>query len=76
MTDELRRMEEERRVSVAMGQLQQSTWTTWETVDPEKRQVKRSDLWSMEQLRISILLPSEYDLLSTPANLYSWKLSK
>ena len=65
MTDELRRMEEERRVSVVMAQLQQSAWTTWEAVDPEKRQVRRSDLWSMEQLRISILLRSVYDLLST-----------
>jgi len=76
MTDELRRVEEERRVSVAMGRPQQGAWTTWEAVDPQKRQVKRSVLWSMEQLRVSILLHSVYDLLPTTANLYSWKLSE
>lgn len=46
MTDELRRMEKQRRVSVAMGQPQQSAWTTWEAV--EGRRLKWSDLWTME----------------------------
>lgn len=40
--EEIRRMEEERQVSVTVGQPQQGAWTTWEAVD--NRRVKWSDL--------------------------------
>ena len=40
------------------------------------RQVKWSDLWFIEQLRISMPLCSVHDFLPTSVNLYNWKLSE
>ena len=74
VTEEIRQVEEEQRVVKAVGQAQQGAWTTWE--EAVGRRVTWSNLWSMEPLRISILLRSVYDLLPTPVNLTKWKMAE
>ena len=70
VTEELRKMEEERRVTKAVGQSQQGAWTTWQGAD--NRVISWEGLKGMEPVKISMLLRSVYDLLPTPANLQKW----
>jgi len=69
-TQEIREVEEEKRLATAVGQVKQGAWTRWESVD--QRNVSWRVLWEMEPLRISFLWRSTYDLLPTPANLSTW----
>ena len=59
VVDEVRKMEEERRQTQAVGQAQQGRWTCWESV--EQRQLKWTEMWSMEPQRISFLVGAAYD---------------
>ena len=67
----IRRMEEGLRKTKAVELGQQRAWTRWNV--PE-RKVTWSELWRMEPLRISFLLRSVYDVLSSPSNLLKWGL--
>ena len=74
VTEEIRKMEEEKRMAKAVSQSQQGAWTTWE--EAADRNISWASLRSMEPLRISMLLRSVYDLLPTPSNLQKWKLAE
>ena len=70
VNDELRSIEEKKRVEWAMWQPQGMYWSWKSIVD---KNVKWSDLMSMQQSHISFLLQSVYDILPTPSNLLRWK---
>ncbi|XP_035658193.1 uncharacterized protein LOC118403564 [Branchiostoma floridae] len=70
LIQEVRRMEEERRRVVAVGQRQQGAWLNWEGA--VERRLSWSDLWSMQNARLSFLLRSVYDVLPSPYNLTRW----
>ena len=73
VSEELRSMEEEKRVAWAVCQPQQgSAFTVWESVID--KYAKWSDLRNMEPSRISFLLWSVYHLLPTSSNQLSWNL--
>lgn len=55
VTEELRRMEEERRVSVAVGQPQQGAWTTREAVKNRQVNCKPMDNGTPEDQHASAL---------------------
>ncbi|KAJ7325721.1 hypothetical protein OS493_029149 [Desmophyllum pertusum] len=64
-------MVDEGRVSVAAGPASAGCVDhlfNWEAVEDMQGIGGRSDLWSMEPLRITMLLRSVYDLLPTPAS--------
>jgi hypothetical protein len=70
VSEEIREVEEEKRLAIAVGQAKQGAWTKWESV--EQRNISWNVLWRMEPIRISFLWRSTYDLLPTPANLSKW----
>ena len=67
LVDEVRRIEEEKRMAVAVGQRQQGAWTHWESV--MQRKLSWSQLWRMEPQRLRFLVRAMADLLPTAANL-------
>ncbi|XP_066296191.1 uncharacterized protein [Branchiostoma lanceolatum] len=74
VVQEVRRMEEEKRRVVAVGQRQQGAWLNWEGA--VERRLTWSDLWSMQNARVSFLLRAVYDVLPSPQNLTRWFKSK
>ena len=73
LVDEVRRIEEEKRMAVAVGQRQQGAWTHWESV--MQRKLSWSQLWRMEPQRLRFLVRAMADLLPTAANLQRWGLA-
>ena len=68
--EEVRAGVEEGRTSRAAGLRQQGAWTRWEhAID---RKVTWTDLWQSEPHRISFLVRAVYDVLPSPANLFTW----
>ena len=65
--NEVRRIEEEKRLAVAVGQRQQGAWTHWEAV--MQRKLSWSQLWRMEPQGLRCLIRAMSDLLPTAANL-------
>ena len=74
VTEELRKMEEEKRMAKAVSQSQQGAWTMWE--EAADRNISWASLRSMDPLRISMLLRYVYDLLPTPSNLQKLKITE
>ncbi|KAI8513341.1 hypothetical protein Bbelb_099800 [Branchiostoma belcheri] len=70
VTQEVRRMEEEKRRVVAVGQRQQGAWVNWEGA--VGRKLTWNDLWGMQNFRLSFLLRAVYDVLPTPQNVTRW----
>ncbi|GFN84493.1 polyprotein [Plakobranchus ocellatus] len=69
--DEIRNKEDSTRVQKAVQQPQQGQWTNWDTAI--QRSLTWNDIWHMAPLRISFLIRSVYDLLSSNANLVRWR---
>ncbi|GFN84901.1 reverse transcriptase [Plakobranchus ocellatus] len=65
--DEIRNKEDSARVQKAVQQPQQGQWANWDTAI--QRSLTSNDIWHMAPLRISFLIRSVYDLLSSNANL-------
>ncbi|GFN79041.1 reverse transcriptase [Plakobranchus ocellatus] len=65
--DEIRNKEDSTRVQKAVQQPPQGHWTIWGTAI--QRSLTWNDVWHMAPLRISFLIRSIYDLLSSNANL-------
>ncbi|GFO28299.1 reverse transcriptase [Plakobranchus ocellatus] len=68
--DEIKNKEYSTRVQKAIQQPQQGQWTNWDTAI--QRSVTWNDIKHMVPLRISSLIKSVYDLLSSNANLVLW----
>ena len=73
VTDELRNVEEEKRMARAVGMASQGAWMKWESAVPRK--ITWNTLWKMEPIRIQFTIRSTYDLLPTPTNLMRWGMS-
>ena len=71
---EVRSIEEQTRQVAATSMKKQGSWLKWEGVQP--RSVSWSDMWRMDHQRIGFLLRSVYDVLPTPVNLQTRKLTK
>ena len=71
---EVRSIEEQTRQVAAASMKKQGSWLKWEGVQP--RSVSWSDMWRMDHQRIGFLLRSVYDVLPTPVNLQTWKLTE
>ncbi|GFO36927.1 reverse transcriptase [Plakobranchus ocellatus] len=65
--DEIRNKEYSTWVQKAVQQRPQGQWTIWDTAI--QRSLTWNDVWHMAPLRISFLIRSVYDLLSSNANL-------
>ena len=72
--DEVRQGEEEARLTKAVAQKKQGSWLRWESVRAKK--LPWDELWKMESRRIRFVISSVYDILPTPTNLCTWKLSE
>ena len=68
--EEVRAAVEEERSSRAAGLRQQGAWTRWEQAMDQK--VTWTDLWQAEPHRITFLIRAVYDVLPSPANLFTW----
>lgn len=68
--EEVRAAVEEGRSSRAAGLRQQGAWTRWEQAMEHK--VTWTDLWKAEPHRITFLIRAVYDVLPSPANLFTW----
>lgn len=68
--EEVRTAVDEGRTSRAAGLRQQGAWTRWEHA--MDRKVTWTDLWQTEPHRISFLIRAVYDVLPSPANLFTW----
>ena len=71
---EVRQGEEEARMTKAVAQKKQGSWLRWESI--RARKVSWHDLWKMETRKIRFAISSVYDILPTPTNLCTWKLSE
>ncbi|XP_019642873.1 PREDICTED: uncharacterized protein LOC109484090 [Branchiostoma belcheri] len=69
--EEVRKLEEEKRIAKATQMATQGAWTKWNL--PSKK-ISWADLWNLEPYRISFMLRSVYDTLPSPSNLYRWGL--
>ena len=69
--EELRAMEEEKRMARAQNQ---GAWLNWE--DVASRNISWNMLWKMEPLRIRFLIRATYDQLLTPTNLVKWGITE
>ena len=69
---EAKRGEEHVRQSRALEMGSQGAWTTWNTTD---RKLTWRDICKYEPLRLSFIIRSVYDLLTSPANLCRWGLT-
>ena len=74
VTDEIGKMEEERRTTQAVRQARQGQWTCWNEMS-EQRKLTWSDIWSMEPQHIKFLLSAAYDQLPTTVDLATWGLT-
>ena len=67
--EEVRAAVEEGRSSRAVGLKQQGAWTRWKQA--MDRKVTWTDLWQGEPHRITFLIRAVYDVLPSPANLFT-----
>ena len=67
--EEVRASVEEKR-SKMVGLCQQGAWTQWENF--VKRKISWSDIWHADASRLKFLVQSVYDVLPSPANLFTW----
>ena len=65
--DEVRRMEEETRLTKSVTLKKHENWLNWEGA--QQRKLTWNDIWTMEGDRLSFLLRSVYDVLPSPTNL-------
>jgi len=72
--DEVRRMEEETRLTKSVTLKKHENWLNWEGA--QQRKLTWNDIWTMEGDILSFLLKSVYDVLPSPTNLKTWGLSK
>ena len=68
--NEIRLIEDSRRVQKAVQQPQQGHWANWDNA--QQKSITRNDIWHITPLRISFLIRSVYDLLPSNANLVRW----
>lgn len=64
---------EEACFSRVVGMSKQGAWTKWEHVAGHK--ITWSDLWKAEPHHFKFLVQSVYDVLPSPANLFTWGLT-
>ena len=69
---EVRRAEEHARQTRSVEMGSQGACTAWNTTD---RKLTWGEIWKYEPLRLSFLIRSVYDLLTSPANLCRWGLT-
>ena len=67
---EIRTIEDEKRIQKAVQQPQQGQWTNWEHA--LQRSISWNGIWHMAPLRISFLIRAVYDLLPSNVNLVRW----
>ena len=72
--DELRAIEEEKRMARAVAMKTQGAWLNWE--DVVSWNISWNMLWKIEPLRIRFLIRATYDLLQTPTNLVKWGITE
>ncbi|XP_052218246.1 uncharacterized protein LOC127835860 [Dreissena polymorpha] len=72
--EEIRRMEEESRLTRAVTLRKQGKWLNWEGVP--QRKLTWNAIWTMESDRLSFLFKSVYDVLPSPTNLVTWGLAE
>ena len=72
--DEVRVLEEERRMAEAAQQGQQGRWLNWNGV--EKLELTWSSIWERSQGSLKNLMLMAYDVYPSPANLVRWNLSR
>ncbi len=70
VANEIRKMEEEKRMARAVGMASQGAWMKWESAVAKK--ISWRTLWKMEPVRLQFAIRSTYDLLPTPTNLVRW----
>ncbi|CAJ1075238.1 LOW QUALITY PROTEIN: uncharacterized protein LOC109089580 [Xyrichtys novacula] len=70
--DEVRAEVEEARFSRAVGMSKQGAWTRWEHI--AGRKITWAELWKAEPHHFKFLVQSVYDVLPSPANLFTWGL--
>ena len=61
---------EEKRRSKMVGLCRQGAWTRLENF--VKRKISWSDIWHADGSRLKFLVQSVYDVLPSPANLFTW----
>ena len=72
--EELRAIEEEKRMARAVAMKAQGAWLNWE--DVVSRNISWNMLWKIEPLRIRFLIRATYDQLPTPTNLLKWGMTE
>ena len=68
--EEVRANVEEKRRSKMVGLCRQGAWTRWENF--VKRKISWTDIWHADASRLKFLVQSVYDVLPSPANLFTW----
>ncbi|XP_063080140.1 uncharacterized protein LOC134470047 [Engraulis encrasicolus] len=71
--EEVRAEVEEARLSRVVGMSKQGAWTKWEHVT--NRKITWTELWKAEPHHFKFLVQSVYDVLPSPANLFTWGLT-
>ena len=64
---------EEARFSRLVGMSKQGAWTKWEHIAACK--ITWTELWKAEPHQFKFLVKSVYDVLPSPANLFTWGLT-
>ena len=64
---EIHDFEESKRLSIAVAQPKQGSWTRWENT--KDRTITWSDIKQMEPKQLGFLIKAVYDILPTPENL-------
>ena len=57
-----------------VGLCRQGAWTRWENF--VKRKISWADIWHVDASRLKFLVQSVYDVLPSPANLFTWGKSE
>ncbi|XP_056127556.1 uncharacterized protein LOC130105540 [Rhinichthys klamathensis goyatoka] len=70
--EEVRAEVEEARFSRVVGMSKQGAWTKWEQT--AGRKITWAELWKAEPHHFKFLVQSVYDVLPSPANLFTWGL--
>ena len=65
---------EKERKSKVVGLSWQGAWMRWENF--VKRRISWSDIWHTDAIRLKFLVQSVYDVLPSPANLFTWGKSR
>ena len=73
ISNEIRRIENEQRLTRAVAMRKQGAWMKWEGA--ECREITWNNLWKIEPMRIRFIARATYDLLPTPTNLATWGIT-